>query len=97
MADSIGGEQTRPQMKPVLVQFDDMRRVGFETERDDKTQLVAIYLPSAPDPWNGMVAIVDADRISPLSIEFGDAVGVCEQLGRGSNALISDSKGNRKA
>ena len=49
MADTIGGDETRPQMKPVLVVFQECQRIAFETERDEKQGLATIYLPGSPD------------------------------------------------
>jgi uncharacterized membrane protein len=88
MADSIGGAQNKPQMKAVLVHLDDQRRVGFETERSADGARVAVYLPGSPDTWAGVVAILDADRVESLPATFGEAVSSCEQLGRGTFALI---------
>jgi uncharacterized membrane protein len=88
MADSIGGDRTRPQMKPVLVRFNDMTRIGFETERSRDGQIVAVYLPGSPDPWSGQVALVDVDRVKALKDDFGEVVATCEQLGRGSARLL---------
>ena len=96
MADSIGGDQAKAQMKPVLVRFDDAQRIGFETERQEDAGLVAVYLPGSPDPWAGKVALVSADRVEPLNVEFGEAVATSEQLGRGSAALIAKSAGNQR-
>ena len=50
MAGSLGGGHAKPQMKPVLVQFDDCLRIGFETERNEQAQLIAVFLPGSPDP-----------------------------------------------
>jgi uncharacterized membrane protein len=91
MADSIGGDHTRPQMRPVLVRFDDYMQIAFETERDTDSGRVAVYLPGSPDPWRGRVVLVDAERVESLHQEFGRAVAVCEQLGRGSAALANDA------
>jgi len=88
MADSIGGDQTKPQMKPVLVRFDDCVRVGFETERNEEAQVVTVYLPGSPDPWAGKVVLVNVDRVEALKTDFGSTVATCEQLGRGSSAAI---------
>ena len=90
MADSIGGDENRPKMHPVLVRFDDRIRVGFETERNETAKLVTVYLPGSPDAWLGHAVMVTADRIEPLASEFGVAVATCEQLGRGSLELLSE-------
>lgn len=89
MADSIGGEQARPQMKPALVQCDGMKRIAFETERSTDLGIVTVYLPGSPDPWAGIVAIFNVDQIESLNAEFGEAVAICEQLGRGTERLLT--------
>ena len=91
MADSIGGEQAKAQMKPVVVRFDDSIRIGFETERDGEIDLVSVFLPGSPDPWAGVFALVKPDRVEPLDAEFGEAVATSEQLGRGAAALLNKS------
>jgi uncharacterized membrane protein len=88
MADSIGGDQTRPQMKPVLVHFDDLTRIAFETDCT-ASGTVTVYLPGSPDPWAGTLAFVQSDRVVPLDVAFGDVVSLCEQLGRGSAELLT--------
>jgi len=88
MADSIGGDQIHAKMKPVLVRFDDSTRIAFETDRND-SGMVTLYLAGSPDPWAGTLAFVDSDRVEPLNVAFGDAVGLCEQLGRGSAELLT--------
>ncbi len=91
MADSIGGDQAKAQMKPVVVRFDDAVRIGFETERSADLGLVAVYLPGSPDPWAGKVVLVKPDRVESLPADFGATVATCEQLGRGSAALLAQS------
>ena len=89
MAGSIGGDNIKPKMKPVLVRFDELSRIAFEVERGE-TGPVTVYLPGSPDPWIGSVAYLEPDRVKPISVEFGDAVGICEQMGRNSELLIKD-------
>ncbi|TWU30180.1 DUF502 domain-containing protein [Bythopirellula polymerisocia] len=88
MADSIGGDHARAKMKPVLVHYENVKRIAFETERSDDLGVATVYLPGSPDPWAGKVAIFAADQVEPLPANFGEAVEVCEQLGRGTEKLI---------
>jgi len=88
MAGRIGGDATKSRMKPVLVKFDDFLRIGFEIERND-AGLVTVYLPGAPDTWSGISVLMNAQRVEPLDLKIGDAVALCEQLGRGSAALLA--------
>jgi uncharacterized membrane protein len=90
MAGSIGGDQSRPQMKPVLVRFDDCIRLGFETERNEETRIAAVYLPGSPDPWAGKVVLVGVDRVQAVNTSFASAVATSEQLGRGSTGMPSE-------
>ena len=90
MADTIGGNETKPQMKPVLVMFDEYQRIAFETERDEKKGLATIYLPGSPDPWSGKVVILKLERVTRLDTDFGHAAATCEQVGRGSIATIGE-------
>ena len=97
MADTIGGDQTKPQLKPVVVEFSDFKRIGFETERDVQGQYAAVYLPGSPDAWAGEVVLVALDRIKSLEADFGETVATCEQLGRGSSNLLQRPRDNARA
>lgn len=88
MAGSIGGDHAKSELKPVLVRFDNFSRLAFEVERV-QAGLVTIYLPGAPDPWAGIVAFVDEDRVQPLPVEFSVALASFERLGHGSAKLIA--------
>lgn len=96
MADSIGGRDIRPQMKSVLVRLVDRRVIGFETDRSKDQKHVAVYLPGSPDTWAGQVAIVDSENVEPLSLDFGQTVSICEQLGRGSFARIKHGQDEQR-
>ena len=90
MADSIGGDQTKARMKPVIVRLNEFSRIGFETERCEGTGLVAVFLPGSPDPWAGQVVFVASERIQPLTTDFGAAVAAHEQLGRGFSKILQN-------
>ena len=91
MAGTLSSSDHGPRLKPVIAQFDDVRRVAFEVERSDRA--VVIYLPGSPDPWSGCVAYVRADQVEPLTADFLTAVATCEQMGRGAGAIdASDTK-----
>lgn len=81
MADNVGGDEA-PRLKPVLVEVADGRRLAFESDRAG--DVVAVYLPGAPDTWSGHVVYVPANRVEPLNVDFGTAVTMCEALGRES-------------
>ena len=62
--------------------------MGYESGRtgDD---LVIVYLPGAPDPWNGSVAMVKPDQSLPLEVDFNETAAICERLGRESEELLT--------
>lgn len=49
MPGSVGGTETAPRLQAVVLRFDDVVRIGFETERHD-SGTVTVYSPGAPDP-----------------------------------------------
>ena len=88
MAGTLGSDETKPKMRPVLVRLDDATRIAFEIERTDEGGVI-VYLPGSPDPWSGKVVLLEADRVERLDVEFGEAAAACEQLGRGLAAILS--------
>jgi uncharacterized membrane protein len=91
MASNIGGAASRPQLAPVVVTLNDAARIGFEVERAAGGGPVTVFLPGAPDPWQGHVVQVAADRVARLAADFGQIVGVCEMLGRGTASAAAKS------
>ncbi|MGV7229652.1 MAG: DUF502 domain-containing protein [Nitrospirales bacterium] len=72
---------------PVSVQFDDYSQLAFEIEREPNGK-VALYLPSAPNPWSGTVVYVTDDRVTRLSMSLNDALKNIRMLGKGSSEII---------
>jgi uncharacterized membrane protein len=95
MASNIGGDASRPQLAPVLVRLDDATRIGFEVERPAGGGAVVVFLPGSPDPWQGHVVHVAAERVSRLKADFGQVVGVCETLGRGAARVVASAESAR--
>jgi uncharacterized membrane protein len=88
MAGSIGGDEIRPDLKPVIVRLDDVAKIGFEVERRDG-EFVTVFLPGAPDPWSGSVAQISPERIEPLKADFSDVIATFEKLGRESGKILA--------
>ncbi len=87
MAGTLGGNETKPQLKPIWVRLHDRAQLALEVERGPDS-LVTVYLPGSPDPWAGSLVYLKAAQVESLDVKFADAVGICEQLGRGSTALL---------
>jgi uncharacterized membrane protein len=88
MAGSIGGDENRPDLKPIVVHLDDVAKIGFEVERREG-EFVTVFLPGAPDPWSGSVAQISPERIEPLKADFSDVIATFEKLGRGSAKILA--------
>ena len=78
---------------PVTVTFDDYSQLAFEIEREPNGK-IALYLPSAPNPWSGTVVYVTEDRVKRLSISLNEALKNIRMLGKGSSAIIERQEPN---
>lgn len=78
------------ELKPVLVNFSELARVGLEVERigDDR---LAVYLPDAPNAWSGIVGIVSADLVEQLDAPVSAVLSHAELMGKDSEKLLSGS------
>jgi uncharacterized membrane protein len=83
------GQELATSFVPVLVRFDDFWQVAFETDRSPG-DIVALYLPGAPNPWSGSVVFVVADRVRKLQVPLTEALKMVRALGRGSEALTDE-------
>ncbi len=90
LAGNIGGAAHLPSLKPVCVRLDDSRRLAFEADRL-ANGLVSVYLPGAPDSWNGTVMLMDPERVEAIDVPFGELLGIHERLGRDSARLLPSS------
>ena len=88
MTSSVNVEEADVLFKPVWIRFDDQYQVGFEVERCEG-DLVAVFLPSAPDPRTGTLSYVTSDRVDYLTSSFYDVVKSFRKLGVDSAARIS--------
>lgn len=83
-------ESKQAALIPVLVRLDDTWQVAFEMERV-AGDLVAVFIPGAPDPWSGAVAVVEAARVSePLSLSMAAVQNLSHRLGRGMNEALAE-------
>ena len=80
----------RPETEIVLVAFDDLVSVGFLVERLSDGRAV-VYLPGAPSPMSGSVAIIEAERLTATSLTAADVFGRMRQLGVGLDASLNQA------
>lgn len=74
-------------LKPVVVHFNDMRQLGFWVEDIDEYDCI-VFLPNAPKPRSGTVAIFEKSRVSELDTGFIDVVDILNRLGAGGGAVL---------
>ena len=91
MTANVSNEEASTGFKPVWIRLDDQYQVGFEVERCEG-DLVAVFLPGAPDPRTGTLSYVESDRIEDLDSSFNEVSKNFRRLGMGSAAKISQSK-----
>ena len=96
MTGNVSNEEASTKFKPVWIRLDDQYQVGFEVERCEG-DLVAVFLPGAPDPRTGTLSYVESDRIEDLDSSFNDVSKNFRRLGLGSAAKISHSKMSTQA
>ncbi len=82
--DAVG----RPETQIVLVAFDDLVSLGFLVDRLSDGRAV-VYLPGAPSPISGSVAIVEAERLTATRLTAADVFGRMRQLGVGLDASLN--------
>jgi uncharacterized membrane protein len=81
-------------LRSVMVRFDDLWQLAFQIERVEGG-MVAVFLPGAPDPWSGSVAVVEAERVQELDLGVPSVAKLHYRLGRGSNQVLADYFRNR--
>jgi uncharacterized membrane protein len=87
LAGNLGGHAAEGGLKPVVVSVGGVTRIGLEVERSEEHG-VTVYLPSAPDPWTGAVAVAAPGDVRPLDSDYADVMKVFERLGRGAEGVL---------
>ena len=83
-------------LKPVVARLDDQTLIGFEVDRSDD-DLVAIYVPGAPDPRAGTLCYMTADRVQPIDAGLQPILKSFKALGRGSASMLAGTASSKDA
>jgi uncharacterized membrane protein len=93
VAAGFSSEEREMDMKPALIEFDDHISLGFVIEdarlADD---LVTVFLPSAPTPVSGEIALVKRARVHMLNVPVANVLSVVGRLGLGLQELKQGSR-----
>jgi len=87
MTQGMTGDRGGQALNVVLVRFDEQEILAMEVERLADGRAV-LFVPGAPDPWQGSVILVDAQRVHALPVKLADLNRALKGLGRGSGALL---------
>jgi uncharacterized membrane protein len=84
----VSGDAAREKgLKPIVVRLDDLSQIALEVERLAGGRVV-VFLPGAPDPWTGVSVIVEAERVTPLTLDLLALTRVLKDLGWGTSAIL---------
>jgi len=87
MAGSVVGAEDSKTLTPVIASFDDASQVAFKVESLADGRVV-VFIPGAPNPWDGSLFIMTADRVEPLERSLAAAVKHIRGLGAGAKDFI---------
>ncbi|TWT46943.1 hypothetical protein [Botrimarina hoheduenensis] len=88
LTGNLGGVKAGGVLKPIRIDLGPYSQLGMEVERTAAGEVI-VYLPGAPDPWSGRVAIVSAAQVEPLDADPGEFMATFEKLGRGTQAYTA--------
>lgn len=71
-----------------------VKMIGFVTDEDISNNRLTVFSPTAPNPTNGFVFIVDAKDVEFLDVKADEALRNIIGLGSGSASLIRKVKKN---
>ena len=74
--------------KPALAEIEEALVPAFIIE-ELEDGMVTVFVPSVPTPFAGTVYVIDAARVHPANIPFGQAIRVLSQWGGGSGAFVA--------
>ncbi len=86
---SVLGVSESAEHPVVLAELGGAWRIGLQTDVVGKN-LVAVFVPNAPNPLSGAVFLVAADRVRPAGVPLAAAMGALRRCGIGS-AILGDS------
>ena len=77
-------------LKPALIAFDDSVALGFVVEIGGvESSMVTVFMPSAPAPAVGNIALVTRGRVTLLDVPLSKAIQTVTCLGVGMQELVA--------
>lgn len=79
----VGGDVTDLDgrtLKPIWLRLDDLSQLAFEVERQEDGNVV-VFLPGAPNPWSGSLALAEPTRVTSANLTMVQAIQYQSRLG----------------
>ena len=67
---------------------EDHAELGFIVDDDGRSEQIVVFMPSAPTPAAGSVAVVPRTRVRRLHVPAGVAIATVTRLGMGLQSLL---------
>lgn len=83
MAQGLAHVETTSGLKPSLISIDGGWQIGYVIEKLENGW-VTVFLPQAPKATQGCIMYVAAERVRPLTMTIGQAMGIATSFGVGS-------------
>ncbi|MBK8703879.1 MAG: DUF502 domain-containing protein [Saprospiraceae bacterium] len=86
------GAKRMPFSKVVLVDVysNPTRMTGFVVDEHPDTNMITVFVPTAPNPTNGFIFHVREDQVVYLNVKPEDAIRTVIGVGIGSSLLFED-------
>jgi len=88
ISESLLGYDMGRSHQVVLARIEGAWQIGFVMERLESGHY-AVFVPSAPSVWSGLVYLMTEDRFQRLDISRVEALKCLRRLGLGANKLLS--------
>jgi uncharacterized membrane protein len=85
---SVLGVSESAEHPVVLAELGGAWRIGLQTDVVGRN-LVAVFVPNAPNPLSGAVFLIPADRVRPAGVPLAAAMGALRRCGTGSASLLA--------
>ena len=92
VGDEVAGIEPSEHYQSVLVRLDDNFLFGFLVERLSSGHVV-VYIPGAPQPWEGDVMIVEESRVTLMDTPNKEVLMCLRKLGIGAGRIAAGKLG----
>lgn len=92
ISETITGGENLNFKKVVMARIEDSWQLGFLTEEGKEGEHAAIFVPAAPNPWEGSLYFMGHDRYKVVDMTIKEAIICIKQAGVGSHKILNVNK-----